>query len=124
MENFGLVQEKLEAFIKKYYINLILKGSLLFLAAGLCYFLIIVSLEYFFWLSTVGRTILFWLFITVEIGLLFKFVGLPLFKLFKISNGIDEFQASEIIGNHFPEVNDKLKNLLQLNIIPNSPIFC
>ncbi|MDR5591366.1 DUF4175 family protein [Christiangramia sp. SM2212] len=114
MENFGLVQEKLEAFIKKYYINLILRGSLLFIATGLIYFLIVVGLEYFLWLSTTGRTILFWLFILVEIGLLINFIGIPLFKLLKFSKGIDDFQASEIIGNHFPEVNDKLKNLLQL----------
>jgi len=114
MENFGLVQEKLEAFIKKYYINLILKGSLLFLAAGLFYFLLVVGLEYLLWLSTTGRSILFWLFIIVEIALLYKFVGIPLFKLLKISNGIDRYQASKIIGDHFPEVNDKLTNLLQL----------
>ena len=114
MENFGLVQEKLEAFIKKYYLNLILKGSLLFLAIGLLYFLLIIGLEYFLWLSTTGRTILFWLFILVEAFLLFKFIGVPLFKLLKISKGIDEFEASRIIGKHFPEVNDKLTNLLQL----------
>ncbi|CAL68244.1 DUF4175 family protein [Christiangramia forsetii] len=114
MENFELVQHKLEAFIKKYYFNLILKGSLLFVGIGLLYFLLMVSLEYFLWLSTTWRTILFWLFIFVEISLLYKFVGLPLIKLLKISEGINEFQASEIIGNHFPEVNDKLKNLLQL----------
>ncbi|MCM8569645.1 hypothetical protein NE848_09650 [Gramella jeungdoensis] len=114
MENFGLVQEKLEAFIKKYYLNLILKGSLLFLATGLLYFLIVVGLEYFLWLSTTGRTILFWLFIAVELFLLFKFIGIPVMKLLKLTNGIDEFQASKIIGRHFPEVNDKLTNLLQL----------
>jgi len=114
MENFELVQHKLEAFIKKYYFNLILKGSLLFIGFGLLNFLLIISLEYFLWLPTTGRTILFWLFILVEIGLLFKFIGLPLFKLLKISDGIDEFQASQIIGNHFPEVSDKLTNLLQL----------
>ena len=114
MENFVLVRHKLEAFIKKYYLNLILKGSILFLATGLIYFLLVVSLEYFLWLSTTGRSILFWLFVVVEVLLLFKFVGIPLFKLLKISSGIDEYQASEIIGRHFPEVNDKLTNLLQL----------
>ncbi|PTX45040.1 hypothetical protein C8P64_1030 [Christiangramia gaetbulicola] len=114
MGNFGLVQQKLEAFIKKYYLNLILKGSILFLATGLLYFLLVVSLEYFLWLSTTGRSILFWLFILVEVLLLFNFVGIPLFKVLKISKGIDEFEASEIIGKHFPEVNDKLTNLLQL----------
>ncbi len=114
MGNFGLVKQKLGAFIKKYYLNLILKGSILFIAAGLLYFLLIIGLEYFLWLSTTGRTILFWLFILVELILLFKFVGIPTFRLLKISKGIDEFQASKIIGRHFPEVNDKLTNLLQL----------
>ncbi len=114
MGNFGLVQKKLEAFIRKYYLNLILKGSILFISIGVLYFLLIVSLEYFLWLSTTGRSILFWLFIAVELLLLFRFVGIPLFKLLKLSNGIDDFQASRIIGNHFPEVDDKLTNLLQL----------
>ena len=114
MGNFGLVRQKLEAFIKKYYLNLILKGSILFLATGLLYFLLMVSLEYFLWLSTTGRSVLFWLFIIVEFLLLFNFVGIPFFKLLKISKGLDEYEASNIIGRHFPEVNDKLTNLLQL----------
>ncbi|MEP6261276.1 MAG: DUF4175 family protein [Gillisia sp.] len=36
----------------------------------------------------------------------------------KISQGIDEFEASKIIGKHFPEVNDKLLNVLQLHRDP------
>ncbi|MBT8296465.1 MAG: hypothetical protein KJO51_08615, partial [Gramella sp.] len=114
MENFGLVQQKLEAFIRKYYVNLILKGSILFVAIGLLYFLLMVSLEYFFWLSSTGRSILFWFFILLEILQRLIFVLIRLFKILKISGGIDQFQASEIIGFHFPEVSDKLTNLLQL----------
>ncbi len=114
MENFGLVQKKLEAFIRKFYLNKIVKGSILFLGIGLLYFLVISGLEYFLWLSTTERTILFWLFILIEGCLLFFFLGIPLLKLFKISKGIDKMEASELIGQHFPEVQDKLKNLLQL----------
>ncbi len=114
MENFGRVRNKLERFIRKYYLNQILKGSLLFISTGLLYFLIVIGLEYFLWLSTLGRSILFWIFILVELILLIRFIGIPLLKLLKFSNGINEFQAAEIIGEHFPEVNDKLKNLLQL----------
>ena len=114
MENFGLVQQKLEAFTRKYYLNLILKGSILFIATGLFYFLLITGLEYSLWLSTMGRSILFWLFVAVEFLLLFYFVGIPLFRLLKISRRIDQFEASRIIGKHFPEINDKLTNLLQL----------
>ncbi|MQP23951.1 hypothetical protein GFJ94_02595 [Flavobacterium sp. LMO8] len=37
-----------------------------------------------------------------------------MFKLFKLQQGINYEQASEIIGNHFSEVQDKLLNFLQL----------
>ncbi len=115
MENFEKVQRKLEVFIRKYYLDRILKGSLLFLAIGLLYFLVISFVEYFFWLSTTGRMLLFWSFLAIELFLLFYFIGIPVLKLLKLSHGLNRFQASEIIGRHFPEVNDKLKNLLQLN---------
>ncbi|MBU7570483.1 MAG: hypothetical protein KAF41_07520, partial [Flavobacterium sp.] len=39
----------------------------------------------------------------------------PIFKLFKLQKGIDYEEASAIIGSHFSEVNDKLKNFLQLS---------
>ncbi len=62
-----------------------------------------------------GRTLLFWTFIGVEIFLLFRFILFPIFKLFKLQKGIDYKEASAIIGNHFTEVNDKLTNFLQLS---------
>jgi len=66
-----------------------------------------------------GRTLLFWTFIGVEIFLLFRFILFPIFKLFKLQKGIDYREASVIIGNHFAEVNDKLTNFLQLSNDPN-----
>ena len=62
-----------------------------------------------------GRTVLFWTFIVVEIFLLFRFILFPIFKLFKLQKGIDYKEASAIIGNHFSDVNDKLTNFLQLS---------
>ncbi|MFV8225344.1 hypothetical protein [Christiangramia aquimixticola] len=115
MENFRRVKEKLTAFIQKYYINLILKGALLFLTSGLIYFIAIAFLEHFLWFGITGRTILFWVFISVEILLLIYFIGIPLLKLFRLSKGISDYEASVLIGKHFPEVSDKLTNLLQLN---------
>ncbi len=114
MEHFEQIKSKLEAFIRKFYWNQIIKGSLLFLFFGLLYFLLIAGMENVLWLSTAGRAILFWTFIAVEIFLIGWFILIPLLKLFKLKNGLNEFQASEIIGKHFPNVDDKLKNLLQL----------
>ncbi len=115
LETKSIIYSKLEAFIKKYYTNEIIKGALLFMALGLLYFLFTLLVEHFLWLSTSGRTVLFWLFILVEVFLLAKFIALPLFKLFKLQSGIDYTEASKIIGNHFSEVNDKLLNFLQLS---------
>src|SRR5690606_15276102 len=73
-----------------------------------------VFLEYALWLGKAGRTILFWSFVLVELGLFFRFILIPLSRLFKLSGGINYEQASRIIGKHFPEVSDKLLNVLQL----------
>lgn len=114
MEAKSIIFDKLEGFIKKFYNNELIKGVILFIGLGLLYFIFTLLIEYFLWLSTFGRTILFWLFVGVESFLLIRFIAFPLFKLFKLQQGINYEQASEIIGNHFSEVQDKLLNFLQL----------
>jgi len=81
----------------------------------LLYLIFTVLIEYFLWLNPTARTILFWLFVAVEVALFYKFIAVPLAKLFKLQKGINYEDASKIIGNHFPQVNDKLLNVLQLN---------
>lgn len=115
MSTFSIIQQKLEQFIKKYYTNELIKGAILFFAIGLLYLLITLLVEYFLWLSPMGRTVLFWTFVLVELGLFVRFIAFPLAKLFKLQSGISQEEAAKIIGNHFPQVNDKLLNVIQLN---------
>ncbi|RPD96499.1 DUF4175 family protein [Aureibaculum marinum] len=115
MKNFHNIQNKLQQFIKKYYTNELIKGLILFTSFGLLYFFITAFIEYFLWLPIAARSILFFLFIAVELALLIKFIIIPLAKLFGLKKGISLAEASAIIGRHFPEVDDKLLNLLQLN---------
>ncbi|WP_250433593.1 DUF4175 family protein [Hanstruepera flava] len=115
MAEFKDILHKLEAFVKRYYTNELIKGALLFVAIGFTYFLLTLFIEYVFWLNSTLRTILFWLFVVVELTLFVKYIAFPLAKLFKLKRGIDYNQAAQIIGMHFPEVNDKLLNVLQLN---------
>jgi len=114
LKNFDAILKKLEHFTRRYYINELIKGVILFFAVGLLYLIITLLIEYFLWLSPIGRTILFWLFIIVEMTLLFKLIIKPFIKLLRVQKGINNKDASIIIGNHFPEVNDRLLNLLQL----------
>lgn len=115
MGNFEFIKSKLQKFIKKYYINELIRGSILFFAIGVLYFLVTLLIENFLWLNSTGRTVLFWLFVVVELGLFVRFIIIPLTKLFHLTNGLNFKEASRIIGNHFPEVNDKLLNVLQLS---------
>lgn len=115
MGNFEIIEHKLQQFISKFYRNELIRGLILFIGLGLLYFLVTVTIEYFLWLSPMGRTILFWLFVIMELFLLIRFVGIPLARLFRLSKGIDFRDASTIIGTHFPEVSDKLINVIQLH---------
>lgn len=115
MSAFNIIQQKLAQFIKKYYVNELIKGIILFFAIGLLYFLITLLVEYFLWLDPLGRTFLFWSFVAIEFGLFLRFIAFPLSRLFNLQSGITQEEASKIIGRHFQQVNDKLLNVIQLN---------
>ena len=114
LDSYSNILEKLNVFIKKYYTKVLFKGTLLFISFGFLYFLVTLGVEYFLWLNSTGRGILFFLFIVVELFLLYKYILIPLFYLFKLKKGISNKEASVLIGRHFPEVDDKLYNLLDL----------
>ena len=111
---------KLNKFINKYYKNKILKG-VLFLSIGILFFLIVFSLiEYFSRLNSTYRSVLFWLYLTINFVLLIRFIVLPAFHLFRIGKRITFVDAAKIIGDHFPEIDDKIINLLELNKLPQN----
>ncbi len=114
MQDYKHILDKLNQFIQKHYSQVLLKGILLFFAFGLLFFLLILGVEYFLWMNTTGRMILFGIFIAVELFLLFKYILTPIFYLFKLKQGIGQKDAAHMIGKHFPEVGDKLTNLLDL----------
>jgi len=114
LSNFNYIQQKLQEFTRKFYTNELIKGILLFISLGLLYFIFTLLIEHFLWLQPVSRTLLFWLFILVEIALIINYILIPVFKIYGLKKGISEVEASKIIGIHFPEIKDKLLNLLQL----------
>jgi len=115
LEQSNFIYQKLELFIKKFYTNELIRGMIFFIGLGLLYFLFTLFVEYFLWLKPMGRSFLFWIFVGVEVFLFLRFILFPIFQLFKVKNGIGYKDASTIIGNHFPEVSDKLTNFIQLS---------
>ncbi len=106
---------KLDEFIRKYYKNRLLQGGIFFVGAALSFFIGVSLLEYFGRFNTTFRTLLFYSF-TLFIGaILYRLVIIPIFKLYKIGSRLDYETASDIIGNHFGNIQDKLLNTLQLS---------
>ena len=109
------LMQKLEAFISKYYKNLLLKGAIYFVGSSLLFFLFVSFVEYFGNFGTTIRTILFWSFVITTLFVLWKWIVIPLKGLYRIGDTLSEERAAKIIGKHFIEVEDKLLNLLQLS---------
>lgn len=106
---------KLDAFIRKYYKNQLLKGLIYSVALGLSLWLFISVLEYFGSFGTTVRTVLFFSFALSLAFILYRFILIPILKLSKIGKTISHKQAAEIVGTHFSEIKDKLLNTLQLS---------
>ncbi|MBX7063761.1 MAG: DUF4175 domain-containing protein [Saprospiraceae bacterium] len=113
-DNYTLLIQKLDHFIRKFYTNQLLKGTLYSAGVVLGLFLLINLLEYNFYFHTTARKLVFFLFILISIAAISKWVVLPAMHYFRLGNIINHEQAADIIGNHFTDVKDKLLNILQL----------
>ncbi len=116
---FDTLTNKLEEFSRKYYLSKLLKGLIYFSGIGLLYFLLLSGLEYF---GRFNSSVRFFLLILLTIGITlisFYYVFLPLLGLFRIHRKLDYAQAARLIGEHFPRVDDKILNTLQLHELSN-----
>lgn len=113
--DYNLLINKLDAFIRKYYTNRLIRGILYSIALLGSFFLIFTLLEAVAWFSSPVRTALFYGYSIIGLFILGYFVVVPVLKLIRTGKIISHEFAAEIIGHHFPEVKDKLLNVLQLN---------
>ena len=112
---FDIIIDKLDRFIRRYYINRLIKGILFFIGITIAFILLIDITEYVFRFGTLGRKIIFFGSVITLLSILFIYVINPILKYFKLGKRIDYQMASDIIGKHFPNVQDKLLNTLQLH---------
>ena len=114
LNSYQLLLNKLDAFIRKFYLNQIIRGSLFSLALIGGIFLVFSLLESQFYFSPEVRKVLFYSFIGISGVALARWVALPALHYFRLGQTISHEQAATIIGQHFSNVSDKLLNILQL----------
>ena len=106
--------KKIDDFIRKYYLNKVVRGSIWLCALFLLSFLVLVTAEYFGYFGVALKTFLFYFFLLIQLILSWLLVGRHLVNFLNLGKVISHQQASVIIGHHFPEIYDKLTNTLQL----------
>ena len=122
-DNYTLLIEKLDGFIRKFYINQLLRGALYTVGAVLGLFILLNLLEYYFYFGTGVRTGMFWSFLLLSGAALYRWVALPLMHYFHLGQVITHEQAATIIGQHFVDVQDKMLNILQLKQQSSNAIY-
>lgn len=108
------IKEKLSDFIRRYHAQQFALGAVFYLLEFAVIFLLINYIEYFFWLKSAARGVLFFVFWGwMVVGALWH-LGRPLLSLWGRRKQLTQEQAAQIIGDHFPEIQDQLLNYLQL----------
>jgi hypothetical protein len=114
-QNYQLLIQKLDQFIRKYYTNQLIRGVLYFIGLNLLLFISFSVLEYFYYFSTGVRKGMFFSMLGVSLVSLGMWIVLPALHYMRLGKIISHEQAATIIGDHFGDVKDKLLNILQLN---------
>ncbi|MEM8966871.1 MAG: DUF4175 family protein [Bacteroidota bacterium] len=109
------VTEQLQQYKRKYYLNKLIRGGIFFGAIVLSVYLLFNSIEYTARLSSLWRGILFFSFLLLFLFILIKWVIDPLTRYYSNQRQISDEEAARQIGTYFPEVQDKLLNLIQLD---------
>jgi hypothetical protein len=113
-DNYSLLVQKLDEFIRKYYVNQAIRGSLYSVGLILALFLGLNFAENFFYFPPSVKAPLFWGFVGASGIALVVWVLIPAMHYFRLGKTISHEQAAQIVGDHFTNVKDKLLNILQL----------
>lgn len=120
MAKSEILRERLEVFINRYYKNQLIKGAIYAVSLGAMYFFIVAMAEYFGRFGSTTRLVLLIGLLLGVLVILGVYIIYPLSKLLKLGKRISYEKAAGIIGKYFPEVDDKLLNAIQLDLLSDS----
>ncbi|MBX9850754.1 MAG: DUF4175 family protein [Cytophagaceae bacterium] len=112
--SFNQILENLKAYKRKYYLNMILRGTIYSFSILSVAYVAFNLLEYYGRFDTPVRIGFFFSYILITGFVLVKWVFHPAFKLFSLNHQMTDEEASVQIGKYFPEIQDKLLNAIQL----------
>ena len=113
-ENRIFIHQKIKEFVQKYYLNKLYRGALVFVMTTVGVFIAFALLEYFSYLNSTTRAVLFYSYLAMFVATIAAYVIYPFTKMAGLGKTLNATTVSKIVGKHFPEIDDKLLNVIQL----------
>lgn len=110
----NLLLQHLNEFRRKYYVNQIIRGGLISLLIISSLAFLAITGEGLLGFSSGVRTVLMSVLSLTFLGVMGTQVLWPASKLFNISKPISDMEIAKMVRRHFPDIDDKLLNLLEL----------
>ena len=113
-ENYKQFVDKLNTYIQKYYFYQLIRGLILFVILGSLYFSIVALLEFFNYFEPGVKLIIVVTTVFLFIVIFFFFVLKPVLRLLGVGKRISYYDISAMLASVFPEIKDKLVNIVEL----------
>jgi len=105
---------QLQEFKQKFYLNMLLRGSIFAVGLLLSIYIVYSLLEYMFYFPEAVRGFLLFSFVAFVLYVFVRWIALPISALSRLRRVLTDEQAAQRVGSHYPEIRDKLLNAIQL----------
>jgi len=113
-KNYKQFVDKLNAYIQKFYFYQLIRGGILFFLLLLLYYSFIALLEYFNYFDPRIKLIILVVTVFITLVIFLYFVIVPVIKLLGLGKRLSYYDVSAKLSVVFPEVKDKLINIIEL----------
>lgn len=114
MKSYDNLVKNIDSFIRKYYLNKIIRGLLIFAVGLLLTLFVFILLEYVFEFKPIYRKAIFFSYIFLNGAFLILRIIIPWMYYSRIVKGMSKEEAAIYIGSKNAPVSDRLLNTVQL----------
>ncbi len=108
------IRSRIRLLARRMTLAKLLYGGALFVGISSAAIFLIVGLEALLWMASLIRTVAFWMLVLVLVGAAVWWLGPPIASLVGLRPGPDDESVARAVGKRFPEVSDRLVDLLHL----------
>lgn len=120
MDAYSSYIRKLDAFLRRFYLNRAFGGLLILLCFLFLFLLLFAASEYFSFFSSAIRRLFFWLYFGLGGTFFILLCLIPFLQAFGVIRRMSYRKAARYLASRFPDLDDKIYNIIDLHDIKES----